>query len=114
MQHLRAEHSALEIDERQQDGAIAEILAERYILARLVTEAIVQGQRRVQSLVDAGILEIVGRLLRRGSQRLLGRVLREAGKCGERGEQDSEQSMAVHCFQDTPEGVGQVSGTLRA
>ncbi len=57
VQHLRAEHRALVIHEREQHRPLAEVLAERDLLARLVGERQVERDLLVQLLIDADVLE---------------------------------------------------------
>jgi hypothetical protein len=80
VQDLGAEHSALEVDQRHHERTLAEILAERDVLTCFVAKMIVQRKRRIEPLIDAGVLEISRGILGGGTQGFLSGVLLGAGE----------------------------------
>ena len=84
--HLGAEHLAFEVDEREHRRAFAEVCAERGVVAGFVAEVVGEGQGMVEVLVDAGVLEVFGLVLRGRAEGFLvgGVLLGLGGDCGER------------------------------
>src|SRR5205085_1808698 len=74
---LVAEHRALVIDERQEDGpAASEVFAEFDLAPRLVSESRVERNPVVQPLLDADLLQDLRRVARRHGSHGRLRVLR--------------------------------------
>ena len=73
VEHLRAEHRALVVGERQHDRACAEVVAQTNVRAAVVDERQVERQLLTDLLVDADLLEDQ-RFLARRVQRRLGRA----------------------------------------
>ena len=69
VQHLRAQHRALVVGEREHDRARAEELAELHVLAVLVAEHQVERQLLPDLLVDPDLAERAGSLARTPSTR---------------------------------------------
>ncbi len=68
---LRAEHGAVVIDQRQNRGALAEVVAQAHGLARVVDELRVQRKHLVQALRDADLLQYLRQLIAGVLTRLL-------------------------------------------
>ena len=58
VQHLRAQHRALVVHERQHDRPLPEVIAERHVAARLVLEPHVERQSIAQPLFERHVLEL--------------------------------------------------------
>ena len=95
-EHLRAEHLAVVIHQRQHDGAIVvEVVAELYLTAGFISKDVAEGQRPVEILLDASVLLPRRRLLRRCANGTISRVLGTRGYRSERGKSDEAESGAA-------------------
>ncbi len=96
--HLGTEHTALEVDERHDGGAMPEVGAQGNVISAFVAEVIGQREWMIQVLVDARVLEIGRGELRGCSERLVGGILSECVPAeSDQSERKSENSSArVH------------------
>ena len=76
VQHLRAEHRALVVHERQDDRPLAEELAEPHVTSRFVLERQIERQLRVELLIEPDLGQQLRQLVRWRLRRRLALVQR--------------------------------------
>ena len=78
--HLRAQHRALQVHEREDDGSAAEVIAERDALPALIPERGVERELLVEALLERHLSQLLRLLVRRCPRfrlvSIAGRILR--------------------------------------